>query len=186
MRLPAQIEVASERDADEIAAIYEPLVMGTAVSFETEPPDAGEMKSRIVTTIERYPWLVFRREGEILGYASARGLNERAAYVWSVEVSIYIAEPRRRSGAGRALMTALLDVLREQGFVNAFARIALPNDPSVKLFEGLGFEYTGINRAVGFKLGRWHDVGEWQKGLASPSGAPPPPRWFSELTDERN
>jgi phosphinothricin acetyltransferase len=80
-------------------------------------------------------------------------------------------------------MTALLDVLCEQGFVNAFARIALPNDPSVRLFESLGFVYVGINRAVGYKLGRWHDVGEWQKTLASPSGAPPPPRWLPQLLD---
>jgi phosphinothricin acetyltransferase len=47
----------------------------------------------------------------------------------------------------------------------AFAGIALPNPGSVALHELMGFTPVGIYREVGFKFGRWHDVGWWQRVL---------------------
>jgi GNAT superfamily N-acetyltransferase len=40
--------------------------------------------------------------------------NLRAAYQWSVEVSVYIDPRAHRSGVGRALYTALFDVANER------------------------------------------------------------------------
>jgi L-amino acid N-acyltransferase YncA len=37
--------------------------------------------------------------------------------------------------------------------------ITLPNPASVGLQQALGFTPVGVYRAVGFKLGSWHDVG---------------------------
>jgi hypothetical protein len=61
------------------------------------------------------------------------------------------------------LYVRLLDMLEGQGFRNAFAGIALPNDASITLHERLGFTHLGTYRDVGYKLGAWHDVGWWQK-----------------------
>jgi L-amino acid N-acyltransferase YncA len=43
--------------------------------------------------------------------------------------------------------------LVDLGYVQAFAGIALPNEPSVALHGSLGFEAIGVYRQVGFKHG---------------------------------
>ena len=80
----------------------------------------------------------------------------------SVDVTVYVAVQERRSGVGRALYARLLPILRQRQFHVAFAGIALPNPASVGLHEAMGFTPVGIYREVGFKFGRWLDVGWWQ------------------------
>ncbi len=169
------IRLAQESDAEAIQQIYAPFVLHTAVSFETEPPGVDEMRSRILKILARLPWLVCESTGGVIGYAYASRHKERAAYGWSVDVTVYIHEDYRRHGVGKALYTSLLAVLRLQGFYNAYAGITLPNPGSVGLHEAMGFTPVGVYRAVGYKLGRWHDVGRWQLALRDRSTAPAPP-----------
>ncbi len=169
------IRIASEADAREIVAIYGPFCRETPVSFETEAPTVDEMRRRIVKTLKSYPWLVCEDGGLVVGYAYASQHRERAAYRWSVDVSVYIHEGHRRSGLGRALYTSLLAVLRLQGFVSALAGATLPNPGSVALHEGLGFEPLGTYRNIGFKCGKWHDVRWWQLRLHDIEGEPSEP-----------
>jgi len=164
------IRSATEQDASDVSAIYEPIVRDTPISFETEPPTEEEMAGRIARSHE---WLVFERDRHIIGYAYAAPFHGRAAYAWSVEISIYLAEGARGSGLGRKLLSGLLDRLALRGFVNAFAGISLPNPVSVGLFESFGFEKIAQQKNVGFKLGAWHDVGWWQLQLRNPSTPPP-------------
>ena len=88
---------------------------------------------------------------------------------------MYVRGDRRRRGVARRLMTTLLDRLALQGFHNAVAVIALPNDPSVALFEGLGFRRVALFQGIGFKLGAWWDVGMWQRELRERTVPPPEP-----------
>jgi phosphinothricin acetyltransferase len=138
--MAATIRLATEDDAVQIAEIYAPFCRETPISFETEPPAAGEMRERIARTVKSYPWLVCDDGGQILGYAYASRHRERAAYRWSVDVSVYVREGRRRTGLGRALYTSLFALLRLQGFQNALAGATLPNSGSVGLHEAMGFE----------------------------------------------
>ena len=73
-------------------------------------------------------------------------------------MSAYIHQAAHRCGVGRALYTALFEILRLQGYVNAYAAITLPNAASVGLHEALGFTRIGVFNRIGFKFGRWHDV----------------------------
>lgn len=171
----AVVRLARPDDAEALAGIYGPFVMGTPVSFEVHPPDSTEMRRRIVETLERFPWLVCDSGGEVLGYCYASAHRARSAYQWSVDTAVYIGEGSQRSGIGRALYTSLLALLATQGFFNAYAGITLPNQASVGLHEAMGFEPVGIYRRVGFKLGRWHDVSWWQRALqphCEPVGPP--------------
>jgi phosphinothricin acetyltransferase len=111
----------------------------------------------------------------LLGYAYASAHRARAAYQWSVDVSVYIHATRHRSGVGRALYRSLLKLLELQGFYHAYAGITLPNPASVGLHEAMGFRPVGVYQAVGFKLGAWHDVGWWQLSLQERLAAPTPP-----------
>jgi phosphinothricin acetyltransferase len=171
------IRLATAADAGAIARIYAPIVEGTVISFETVPPTAAEMERRVTSVLAHAPWLVCARddESEILGFAYASKHRDRAAYLWSVDVSVYVQEQSRRFGVGRALYTSLLALLRRQGFFAAHAGIALPNPGSVGLHEALGFRPVGIYPMVGYKLGAWHDVGWWQLPLQTHAANPTPP-----------
>ena len=168
-------------DAEQIADIYRPFVESTPVSFETVAPDVGEVCHRIEQTIQIYPWFVCEVEGEIAGYAYASQHRARHHYQWSVDVTIYNHPGFRRQGLGRSLYAVLLDTLRRQGFVMAHAGITLPNEASVGLHEALGFQALGVYRNVGYKCGRWHDVGWWQYELAQPEPNPSPPISWPDL-----
>ena len=84
------IRLATGQDAAQIADIYAPIVTETVISFEVQPPTAGEMRQRIENTLERFPWLVYERRGWVAGYAYAGEQSPRAAYLWSVAVSAYV------------------------------------------------------------------------------------------------
>ena len=169
------IRLASPEDAGWIADLYAPIVRDTVVSFELEPPDATEMARRIALTLALHPWLVAEREDRPVGYAYASRHRTRAAYNWSCDVSVYVAPEAHRQHVGTALYARLLDILKAQGFRNAFAGIALPNPASIALHERMGFLPLGTYTRVGYKLGAWHDVGWWQKILADDAGQPDGP-----------
>jgi L-amino acid N-acyltransferase YncA len=172
----AIIRLATEGDAEQIAAIYAPNVTDTVISFELEPPSADEMRRRIEGTLQRYPWLVCERhDGRLLGYAYAGAHGSRAAYQWSVDVSVYVHEDARRKGVGRALYASLFAALSLQGFYNAYAGATLPNPASVGLHESVGFRQVGVYRGVGYKLGAWHDVVWWHLALRERVANPDPP-----------
>ena len=77
-------------------------------------------------------------------------------------------------------LPAWAGLLTAQGYANALAGIALPNDASVGLHRALGFTLVGVYEAVGFKLGDWWDVAWWQRRLPVAS-TPPPPNALAEI-----
>ena len=174
--MPARVRPATAADAAACLEIYRPYVLDTAITFETDVPTVAEMADRIVDARVMHEWLVLEVDGEVTGYAYAHQFNSRAAYQWSVETSVYLAQDRLRSGGGRMLYAELLRRLAERGFRRAFAGIAQPNDASNTLHQAFGFRRAGHYRRVGWKLGAWHDVQWWQLDLLGPDDDAGPPR----------
>jgi L-amino acid N-acyltransferase YncA len=82
------IRLATPDDAADITAIYAPIVAGTVISFELEPPTVDEMRGRIASTLQRFPWLVsVDADGRVNGYVYASRHRERAAYQWAVDTT---------------------------------------------------------------------------------------------------
>jgi L-amino acid N-acyltransferase YncA len=179
------IRLATVADAAPIAASYAPFCTDSVVSFEESAPTADEMAQRIAKTLERFPWLVHDDGGEILGYAYAGKYRERAAYRWSVEVSCYVRIEFARRGIGRGLYKKLFAVLKDFGYHNACAGVTLPNPASVAFHESFGFVPVGVYRHVGYKFGRWHDVGWWQKDLQPLVANPAEPRSLVDVLGSR-
>ena len=175
------IRMATSEDGAAFAEVYRPAVVGSPISFEIEPPDGAEMARRVAGTIARFPWLAFEENGVAMGYAYAGTHRARPAYQWSAEVSAYVHEKARRRGVARALYTSLFAIIRHLGYCNAYAGITLPNAASVGLHESLGFRPVGVFHDVGYKLGRWHDVGWWERPLGDRVAHPEPPRAIGDL-----
>jgi L-amino acid N-acyltransferase YncA len=162
-------------DAAAIAGIYAPYVRETAVTFELDAPDPQEMVRRIAVICADHPYLVAEVAGVVRGYAYAGKYRPRAAFRWTVETTIYVDREHPGRGIGGTLYRQLIDACVEAGFVTAIGVIALPNRASVALHERLGFTAVGTQAGVGYKHGRWHDVGFWQRDLAPRSQEPPEP-----------
>jgi phosphinothricin acetyltransferase len=145
--------------------IYRPFVEHTAVSFETELPSVEEFEKRLHKIQAEAPWLVCLADDKVAGYAYASGHRERAAYRWNREVSVYVHPDFRRKKIAHALYAELFRIIRLQGFTNALAGIALPNEASVGFHESFGFVKSAEFHRVGYKMGRWHDVGWWEMPL---------------------
>jgi len=179
--MPIEIRDAYPGDAPEVQAIYAPVVAGSAISFEEVPPTVEEMRQRITTTLHSYPYLVAVCDGRVVGFAYASQHRTRAAYRWSVVVTVYIAQHACRTGVARNLYAVLLPILSRLGFRAAYAGIALPNAGSVGLHERLGFRHIGTFPEVGYKLGQWHDVGYWRVELGPQTCPPSEPRPYSDI-----
>lgn len=165
-RIPVRIRPSSSDDAAEMARIYNHYIEHSTVTFEESPVSAAQVAARLATvTTHGLPWLLAVTDDQVLGYVYATPWRERSAYRHSVEVSAYVAPEHLGCGIGSALYAAMLPKLQALALHTALAVVPLPNPASVALYEKLGFCKVAHLEEVGFKLGRWVDVGYWQRRL---------------------
>lgn len=156
------IRIATKEDAAAMLEIYAPFILNSGITQETEVPSVEDFQNRILSNLEERPWLVCQIHGQIAGYAYAGKHRDRKGYQWCTEPSVYIAEKYFSRGIALALYTALFDIIKIQGYVNAYAVITLPNDRSIAFHKKFGFSYLTTYKKIGYKLGQWHDVGWMQ------------------------
>ncbi len=150
-------------DASQIADIYNYYILNTHHTFETEALTSKEMEDRISELIGKHPYLVAEIDGEIQGYIYAAQFKLIQAYRYAVEASIYVRNQQKQRGIGSGLYNKFLDELEETEVHAIIAGISLPNDASVGFHEKLGYEKVAHFKEVGYKLGRWVDVGFWER-----------------------
>lgn len=153
-----KIRLVTEADSASILEIYKPFITDTVITFEYDVPSLDDFTERISNIQKKYPWLVCEIDGDIVGYAYASPFHERAAYDWSVDFSIYINPKYHGKRIGKALYCALVELLKLQGYCNAYALVTLPNIKSEGIHESFGFKSVGVCKNVGYKFGEWRDV----------------------------
>ncbi|HIX90261.1 MAG TPA: GNAT family N-acetyltransferase [Candidatus Agathobaculum pullicola] len=167
------IRRAAAGDAAALLEIYQPYITDTVITFEYEVPATEEFAARITDTLARFPYLVCQRDGKPAGYAYAHPIRERAAYDWAVELSIYLAPAAQGYGVGTVMYRCLIDLLEMQNVRILYGCVTLPNEKSRRLHEKLGFALTGVWHGSGWKFGRWHDVGWFEKRMGGDGPAQP-------------
>ena len=159
-------------DASSIPDIYEPYILNTTASFETEVPSIENFTQRILSTLEIWPWLVYESDGVVAGYAYASKHRERAAYQWCVESSVYMNDHFQQKGIATRLYETLFEILQYQGCRNVYAGITLPNEKSTHFHEKMGFSKIADYTNIGYKLNRWNTVRWYQLQLNNYNDAP--------------
>ncbi|MDQ8199880.1 GNAT family N-acetyltransferase [Pelagicoccus enzymogenes] len=160
------IRPATDRDGAAIAAIYNHYIASTVVTFEELAVDATEMAARIAKVQAAHlPWLVAEEDGEVVGYAYAAPWHVRAAYRYSVEVSVYLDHQATGRGLGSLLYEALFPILKSKKIHVAIGGLTLPNPASEALHQKFGMQKVAHYHEVGRKFGQWLDVGYWQTTL---------------------
>lgn len=183
MPMNKKIRLAIEDDNVSLLKIYGEFIRNTAVTFEVEVPSVSEFGKRITDVLEKLPWLVCEINGENVGYAYASKHRERAAYQWSVDVTVYINPKFHRMYIATALYTALIELLKIQGYYSAYAGIALPNIKSEGFHESFGFKPVGVFHNVGYKFDEWRDVKWLELTILEHSKNPATPKSINEIKD---
>lgn len=185
------IRTAAPEDAEALLAIYAPYVKETAITFEYDVPSVEEFAGRIRKTLSFFPYLVMEEHGRILGYAYAGKFQERMAYAWDVEMSIYLAQDARGRGGGKRLYDAMEKVLKQQGFLNLNACIAYPvredeylTRASVHFHSRMGYRKAGRFHRCGYKFDRWYDMVWMEKSIGRHGKGMTLPVPFSEVREE--
>lgn len=175
------IRFATSADVPAILAIYAPFITGSTITFEYDVPTVAEFTERVQAIQQQFPYLVAEIDGRLLGYAYASKHRDRAAYQWSVETSVYVHPDGHRKGIARQLYNTLFDLLRRQGYYNAYAGITLPNHKSESFHRSFDFEHIGTYTNIGYKLGAWHSVSWFQLPLQPYQTNPPVPIPITQL-----
>mgnify|MGYP001511165343 CR=1 FL=1 len=147
------IRFADPGDAAACLAVYAQYI-DTSITFETVLPSEAEFSGRIRSYGAVYPWLIAEEDGRVLAYAYAHRAQERAAYGWNAELSVYVSRDAAGRGLGTKLYTVLLALLQKQGVRTAYGVVTMPNDASSALHQKLGFRTLGTYRNTGYKNGR--------------------------------
>ncbi|MGY8815209.1 MAG: N-acetyltransferase family protein [Gammaproteobacteria bacterium] len=151
-----------DSDIGELCEIYNFYINGTVITFEESEVTVEQMLLRIRNIKNNYPWLVYEENNEILGYAYASSWNDRSAYKYTAQTTIYLKQGHAGKGIGNVLYKSLILKLRSLSMHCLIGSISLPNHASLRLHEKLGFEKIAHVKEVGFKFKKWIDVGYWQ------------------------
>lgn len=178
------IRFAKAADACRILEIYAPYITSTVISFEYDVPTPEEFSARVEEIRSRYPYLVYERDGLVIGYAYASAYNSRAAYDYTVDLSVYVDAAFRGQNIGECLYAAIFDILAKQGFYSAYACITATNENSLKFHSRMGFTDAGTHPVAGFKHGQWLDVCWYVKHFKPHTGAPLPLKPVSAFADK--
>jgi L-amino acid N-acyltransferase len=153
------VRTATAADLPQLLEIYNHVILNTTAVYQYVAQTADlrrdwyESKQK-----EGYPVFVAEEDGIIAGFSSYGPFRAWAAYKYTVENSVYVAENQRGKGIARLLVQPLIDSARQKGFHAIIAGIDASNTASLKLHLSFGFEEVAHFRQVGFKFGRWLDL----------------------------
>ncbi|MFZ7090116.1 GNAT family N-acetyltransferase [Primorskyibacter sp. 2E233] len=157
------IRPAKDRDASQIAAIWNDVIDHTAITFTTERKTCAGIAADIA---HRGPlFLVAEQGGQVCGFATAFQFRGGPGYAHTYEHSVQLSAEARGQGAGRRLMQALEQALRGQGAHSLWAGVSGENPGGVTFHRAVGFTEIARLPEVGFKFGRWMDLVLMQKIL---------------------
>lgn len=160
------IRAAVKADADAIAALWNPIIRDTVITFTSAEKTQAEVGALIATRAAAgHAFLVAEDGGMLLGFASFFPFRAGPGYARTMEHSVNLAPQAWGRGLGRALMAALEDAARARGVNTLIGAVSAENIGSIAFHERLGYTEAGRLRAVGWKFGRFHDLVFMQKFL---------------------
>ncbi len=146
-------------DLQVIVDIYNSTIPGRMVTADTEPVSVND-KLRWFNehNPEKRPLWIVEYEGKTCGWVSLQSFYGRPAYNATAEISIYLHENYRGKGLGKRILKKVFEECPRLGIETLLAFIFAHNEPSIRLFSGLGFEKWGLLPEVAVLDGVKHDL----------------------------
>ncbi len=150
---------ATENDLKAINDIYNYYVINTTVSYQEIPETFNDRTKWFQNLIKsNFPVVVAEIDGKIVGWGSLCSFQDRSAYRFCVENSIYIDENHLQSGIGTAIIKELISKAKDNGYKSIIAKICSEQEQSIVFHEKFGFKKVGYLKNIAFKFNRWLSV----------------------------
>jgi phosphinothricin acetyltransferase len=160
------IRRATPSDATAIAAIWNPYIRDTAVTFNSAEKSAADVATLIRDRdAAGFATFVAETGAGPAGFASYSQFRGGVGYARSMEHTILLSPAARGGGLGRALLQAVEDHARAGGAHGLFAGVSAENPEGRAFHARMGFAEVAVLREAGFKFGRYMDLVLMQKFL---------------------
>jgi L-amino acid N-acyltransferase YncA len=159
------IRRATEADATAIAALWNPYIRDTAVTFNAAEKPTADVAKMIAERDALGQATFVAIDDGLLGFAGYAQFRGGVGYATCMEHSILLAPESRGRGVGRVLMDAVCDHARTAGAHQMIAGVSGENPAGVAFHARMGFAEIARIRDAGFKFGRFMDLVLMQKFL---------------------
>jgi len=158
------IRKAELKDLGELLEIYNYEVVYGISTLDLRPKTLEEWRQWFdAHNIDNHPLLVAETDGHAVGYASLSSYREKEAYCSTVELSVYVGAAYRRRGVADTLMKAILELARADASIHMVVSVITGgNEASIRLHNKYGFTYCGCMHEVGYKLGAYRDIENYE------------------------
>lgn len=160
------IRPAGAWDAPAIAAIWNPVIRNSLITFDAVEKDPDNLVRWLATRGDLgHGTFVAEEEGEVLGFATYRQFRAGEGYARSMEHTVILADGARRRGLGTQLLAAAEHHARDCGAHSMIAGVSGANTGGIAFHAARGYGEIARVPEVGWKHGRWLDLVLMQKIL---------------------
>jgi len=139
------IRDAVEADLPAIIEIYNAAIATRMATAQLEPVTLEDRRNWLKEhSADRHPFWVIENDAQVAGWLTLKAFLPRCAYRSTTEVSVYVGEKFRRRGVGRRLLDQAISCAPSLGINAMVGLIFAHNEPSLRLFEQLGFKKWGL------------------------------------------
>lgn len=149
------VRPVEERDIGALTALYNYYIENTTFTLELEPLSEETFGERVKGIAERFVYLVFEEDGQVLGYAYLNEFNSRGGYRFTADLSLYVSPSARGRGIGRALYREIESRARAMGLCNIISLITSENEASLAFHDRMGFARVAKIDGIANKFDRW-------------------------------
>ncbi|MEY2703899.1 MAG: putative phosphinothricin N-acetyltransferase YncA [Bacteroidota bacterium] len=152
---PYQVE-----DTDAILDIINDAILHSTALYDYNPRTLENQLAIFDDKLKKgFPILVATLNGQLVGFGYYSEFRLREAYKFTVEHSVYAHKKAIGIGVGKALLTELIKLAKQQELHTMIGVIDSENTNSIAFHKKYGFEEVGFIKESGYKFNRWlHSV----------------------------
>lgn len=141
----SRIEDATFADLAAIVEIYNSTIAGRRVTADLQPVSIADREQWFHEHNSHHrPLWVLRQGTEVAAWFSFQSFYGRPAYNATAEISMYVSEKFRGSGAGHMLLTEAIERAPGLGIKNLVGFVFGHNEPSLGILKKFGFKEWGM------------------------------------------
>jgi L-amino acid N-acyltransferase YncA len=148
------VRAMQEKDWDVVRTIYQAGIDSGNATFQTFAPEWREWDENHID-ICRYVACI---DNQVIGWVALSPYSSRHAYRGVAEISIYISPRHHQLGAGKQLLSTIINESEKAGYWTLLSGIFPENLASLRLHHSQGFRKVGHREKVGEMHGKWRDV----------------------------
>ena len=149
-----KISFEKNDDVKQCLDIYNYYILNSSATFEEEALSLSCFEKRIKNIALNYPFFIVEKDNEILGYAYLDKFNERSAYRYTADLSIYLKEDCVSKNLGSILYEKIESEAKNAGFRTIVSIITENNEKSINFHKKFGFLKAGFLKDIGEKFGK--------------------------------